>query len=145
MGYATLGLSRHLLVSAVPTQSVREEFLMLAPKAVDPHLIAGLLHQVASRALEAHHAYRYGDVLGPANALVPGSDLTALYVAMPNYFPDEFATFTDEDGDIDIAWLVPITTGEAHFVRHHGWHKFEDVLAEQDPDVIDFHRSEVKL
>lgn len=32
VGYATLGLSRHLLVSAVPTQSVREEFLMLAPR-----------------------------------------------------------------------------------------------------------------
>ncbi|MDP5228743.1 MULTISPECIES: suppressor of fused domain protein [Arthrobacter] len=145
VGYATLGLSRHLLESAASDRTIRQELLMLAPKKMKPDFPVGLLHQLGSMVLGTHKALLRGNVIGPANALVPGSELTALYVASPVYFPDEFATFTDDDGDVVVAWLVPISTGEADFVWHHGWGAFEDLLLEQDPDLVDFDRPEMKL
>lgn len=95
--------------------------------------------------LKTHQALLRGSVIGPAGALVPGSELTALYVTMPSYFPVDFATYPSDDGDIAIAWLVPITSNEANFVAKYGWDPFEDALVEQDPDLVDFHRPEMEL
>ncbi|MDP5228206.1 MULTISPECIES: suppressor of fused domain protein [Arthrobacter] len=145
VGYATLGLSKHSLVSTVSDQTIRHELLMLAPKGMKPDLPAGLLQQVASMVLKTHHALLRGNAVGPAGALVPGSELTALYATMPSYIPTDFATYSGADGDVAVAWLVPITTGEANFVSSHGWSAFEDALVEQDPDLVDFNRHEMEL
>ncbi|MFF1820698.1 suppressor of fused domain protein [Kribbella sp. NPDC058245] len=145
VGYATLGLSRYPLLSPTSGRTIRQELLMLAPaESVAPDRVA-LLLQVGSMALARQRVLLRGSVLGPADAIVPTSALTALYVTMPVYFPDEFATFAGADGDVVVAWLVPITTGEADFIASRGWDVFEDRLAEQDPDLVDFHRSGMKL
>jgi hypothetical protein len=63
-----------------------------------------------------------------------------VYVAIPVYFPDDFAVY-DGDGDpIVIAWLVPISADEASYVKQHGWEAFETHLAETDPDLTDVFR-----
>ncbi|WP_102193367.1 suppressor of fused domain protein [Microbacterium aurantiacum] len=145
VGYATLGLSRQALSSPDPGRSIRQELLVLAPEALKPDHVVSLLIQVGSMVIGTRRALRRGNVIGPAGPLVPGSDLTALYVTMPVYFPDEFATFAGDEGDVLIAWLVPITTGEADFISRHGFDAFEDELVDQDPDLVDFRRSEMKL
>jgi hypothetical protein len=80
-----------------------------------------LLHQVAAETVSRGRAYLRGEVIGPRNPLFTGTELTALYVAIPVYFPDEF---NSADGVV-FAWLVPITTKEAVFVSVEGWKKFE--------------------
>ena len=145
VGYATVGLSRQALSSPTSGRLIRQELLMLAPESLAPDRVVSLLLQVGSMALGTRRALLRGDVIGPAGALVPGSDLTALYVTMPVYFPDEFAMFAGEDGDVVVAWLVPITTREADFISRHSWDAFEDKLSEQDPDLVDFRRSGLKL
>ncbi|WP_407359100.1 suppressor of fused domain protein [Microbacterium sp. LTA6] len=145
VAYATLGLSRQALSSPDPGRFIRQELLILAPDALKPDLVASLLLQVGSMVIGTRRALLRGNVIGPAGPLVPESDLTALYVTVPVYFPDEFATFEGDDGDVVIAWLVPITTGEADFISRHGWDAFEDNLVDQDPDLVDFGRSEMKL
>ncbi|MFF1820714.1 suppressor of fused domain protein [Kribbella sp. NPDC058245] len=145
VGYATLGLSRHPLLSSTSGRTIRQELLMLAAESVAPDQVASLLLQVGSMALAGHRPLLRGDVIGPADSIVPTSHLTALYVTMPVYFPDEFATFAGTDGDVVVAWLVPITTGEADFIASRGWDVFEDRLAEQDPHLVDLHRSGMKL
>lgn len=145
VAYSTLGLSRRVLPSPTSDLRIRQELLMLAPDALEPDNVASLLLQVGEMAIRMGRALLRGDVIGPAGALVPGSDLTALYVTMPTYFPDEFATYSDDDGTIVIAWLVPITDSEADYVSNHGWDAFEDRLSEQDPDLVDFHRTAMTL
>jgi hypothetical protein len=145
VGYSTLGLSRYPLSSPTSGREIRQELLMLAPDSLSPDRVVSLLLQVGSTALRARRALLRGDVIGPAGALVPQSSLTALYVTMPVYFPDAFATFTDEDGDVVIAWLVPISTREADFVSRRGWDAFEDKLVDQDPDLVDFTRAGMSL
>ncbi|MDQ0577190.1 suppressor of fused domain protein [Agromyces albus] len=76
--------------------------------------------------------------------MFPGATTSALYVTAPVYFPDEFATVREAGHDVVIAWLVPITTSEAEYVKAHGWERFEDVLVEQAPDLIDFSRAAVQ-
>jgi hypothetical protein len=96
--------------------------------------------------IERGYAYLRGDVIGPRPAFTPGSLLTALYVALPVYFPDEFAVCNSRTlGPIVIFWLVPITSREAEFVRKNGWRAFEKRLIETQPDVVDTRRPELHL
>jgi Suppressor of fused protein (SUFU) len=71
--------------------------------------------------------------------------MEALYVTLPVYFPNEFFTSEEESHTVVIAWLVPISASEAHYIVHHGWADFEDRLAEQDPDLTDFGRQPILL
>ena len=87
VGYATLGLSRHRLTSPASGRSIRQELFMLAPDSMTPDWIVSLLLQVGSVAVRTQRALLRGNVIGPAEALVPDSGLTALYVTMPVYFP----------------------------------------------------------
>jgi hypothetical protein len=145
VGYSTLGLSRYPLSSPTSGRAIRQELFMLASDSLSPDRFVSLLLQVGSMALRGRRALLRGDVIGPAGAIVPESNLTALYVTMPVYFPDEFATFAGEDGEVVIAWLVPISTREADFVSRRGWDAFEDKLVEQDLDLVDFARAGMSL
>lgn len=42
-----------------------------------------------------------------------------------------------------MAWLIPITSKEAEFIRQNAWEEFEDKLEELDPDLIDFKRENI--
>ncbi len=53
----------------------------------------------------------------------------------PVYFPDDFAVYKGNDDQIVVAWLVPISSNEASYVRQHGWRAFEKRLVENDPDL----------
>ena len=70
--------------------------------------------------------------------------MEALYVGIPVYLPEAFATFKREDGDTSVvAWLVPISAAEARFVDRRGWEAFEDELVKHDPDLSDPHRPSI--
>ena len=115
--FATLGLNFYRLKSTGSATVIRHELLMLARNGAIPGNLPALLHQIAADAVSRGRAYLRGEVIGPRNRLFPGTELTALYVAIPVYFPD---TFNSIDGVI-FAWLVPITTKEAAFVLAEGW------------------------
>ncbi|MDQ0418971.1 hypothetical protein J2Z48_003195 [Croceifilum oryzae] len=142
--YSTLGMSHHYLKSPVSNKEIRMELFFVSYSEPEYDNIPGILEQVGREALEKHQAYLAGEVIGPRGKLFEGTQLEALYVAMPVYFPDSFHVFYPEN-DIPIvqAWLVPITSAEAGFIRKNGWSKFEDILEKVDPDVIDFNRSSV--
>lgn len=118
---------------------------MLAPKTLASNRVISLIWQIGSMVLKARRPLLRGDVIGPAGIIVPESEATALYVTMPVYFPNEFATFADANGDVVVAWLVPITTREADFIACQGWDAFEDRLVVSDPNLADFRRVGMSL
>lgn len=81
-----------------------------------------------------------GDVIGPGGPLVHSPAMEALYVGMPVYLPEEFATYSSDDSSVVIAWLIPISRAEANYVTRKGWKAFEDRLAADDPNLMDVHR-----
>lgn len=139
--FSTLGLSRHLLGNKNTDRTYRVELLALAQPDAPEAPIVSFLADVGEDMLRSHGALLHGAVIGARGPLFPGSAMTALYVAPPVYFPDSFSNFDD----IVIAWLIPITGGEASFVSSRGWREFEDRLVEQDPDLTNFWRPEVRL
>lgn len=145
VAFSTLGLSRFGLRSPASGREIWHELLMLVPETLRAGPIPGLLQQVGSSALDSGQALLRGDVLGPHGPLVPGSSMEALYVAMPAYLPDEFASCTEETRPIAIAWLVPISASEAEYVATRGWDEFEDRLVELNPDLTDLHRAPMTL
>lgn len=143
--FSTLGLSRYELHSPVSGKHIRHELILSVPASSAEGAVPGVLQQVAQEAIASGHAYLRGDVIGTRGALFEGSLLEALYVAIPVYYPDSFAVYSGPEGDIVIAWLVPISSHEATFVKQVGWQAFEDCLDSNAPDLIDVWRTPMDL
>lgn len=135
--YATVGLSRNPLRSAVPGTDMRQELLMTVSTVPDPNNIATLLAQVGREALESGRGVPRGTVIGPYGPLFPDSEMEALYVAAPAYLPEGFETVRSQSGDIFVAWMVPISHREAHFAQEKGWRAFERLLSSSDAFLTD--------
>jgi hypothetical protein len=140
--YATLGLSRHTLHSRASGRVIRQE-LIIAARESGPTMFPGILQQVGMEVLESHHAPSARRGVGTARTVAAGFGETALYVSMPAYLPDDSWTCPSEEGDVHLAWLVPVTTSEAEYVTAHGWSAFADRLVEVDPDLLDLRRAPV--
>jgi hypothetical protein len=138
VAFATLGLGGHLLGGR--TKQIRQEFMMIVPESLRDGPVPGILQQVGIGVLETHRALLRGDVLGPKNSLFVGSKMEALYVTLPIYFPDKFSVYAEDGTNIAIAWLVPISRNEAHYVQERGWRDFEQRLTEVDPDLANVYR-----
>lgn len=144
--FCTLGLSRFDTHAPVaPGKRIQHELIMSVPATLAEGPVPALLDQVAQQAIASGHAWLRGDVIGPAGPLFDGSSLEALYVCNPVYFPDSFFVYSSPEGDIVLAWLVPISSREAAFVRSVGWKAFEDHLARENPDLIDVWRTPMHL
>lgn len=144
--FATVGLSSFPLRSNPPGRDIYLELFMIMRRADAVIGIPDLLQTAGTGMLASGVAILRGDVLGPRGPIWPQSRLEAFYVASPAYLPDEFAGCDLENGvRCAIAWLVPITRGEADYVKARGWRAFEEVLATEDPDLLQFDRAEMKL
>lgn len=145
VSFCTLGLSRYGLRSTTSGREIRHEFLMVLPDSLRDGPAPSVLHQVGMDVLVSNRALLRGDVLGPQGPLFPGSSMEALYVGMPVYFPDEFASCREEEDAVVIAWLIPISAREANYVARLGWDSFEDRLVEADPDLTDVYRRSLAI
>jgi suppressor of fused protein SUFU len=145
ISFSTLGLNRHPLSSVTSGREIRHEILMVVPESLRKGSVPSLLLQAGKTALANGSALLRGDVLGPQGPLVAGSSMEALYVSIPVYWPDSFATCVEDGKDVVIAWLIPISSSEAEYVSQYGWNAFEDRLAEADPDLTDIFRTPIKL
>ncbi|MGE7666860.1 suppressor of fused domain protein [Ureibacillus composti] len=142
--YSTLGLSNEKLLSPISNKEIHQELIIVADSTFGVRNIPGILQQVGLQALDKKEAYLRGDVIGPFGKIFNFTNLEALYVSIPVYFPDSFQIFHEsKQQPIIQTWLVPITSKEAWFVRENGWEEFEDILEEIDPDLVDFQRKSI--
>lgn len=110
----------------------------------NPKNLPAVLHQIATEAYAKDEAYLRGQCIGPRGRLIEGTAMEALYVSIPIYFPDEFHVYTPPMGEpIVLAWLVPITSAEAHYVNERTCEAFEDLLEDIKPDLRDLGRASV--
>ncbi|GAA2714879.1 MULTISPECIES: suppressor of fused domain protein [Actinoplanes] len=141
----TAGLGR-LDLDLPDGSTVRQELVMHVPAgAAYQDRTAALLLQVAKRMADRRTALRTHQVLGPFGPLFPGTSMTALVAAPPQYLPETFAAWRGEEPPIIMAWLFPITTAEAGLVAEHGWDELEKILIAEDPDLSNPERPEVTL
>lgn len=119
---------------------MRQEFLMTVAEVPVGDNVGLLIAQVGREVLDSHSAALNGSVIGPRGPLFPGTQMEALYVTTPGYLPEGFETFHGPQGDTFVAWLLPITHSEAHFVLRYGSRQFEDILAASRVELTDIHR-----
>jgi hypothetical protein len=104
----------------------------------------GALEGIASQLIASRSLLRRGDVVDLPGPMASGSEMVALYAALPVYFDPEFFSVHLEDGrGVAIVWMVPIGAAEAEFVRTRGWEEFEDRLVAGDPDLLDLGRPQI--
>lgn len=138
---STLGLSNYALESRVSGKTILHELIVVLRIDQPLKSLPAVLVDIGIEAIEAGVAYLRGDVIGPRGPLAEGSELTALYAAIPSCFPDEFHSFVREDGaTVVFVWLVPISTEEARIAAEQGWEALEALFERSDPNVLDLER-----
>ncbi len=143
--YSTIGLSNVELTSAWRRRQICHELVMIEPFEREVG-IPDLLQSLSLEAISKGRCYSQGEVIGPRGPLWPGSTLSALFVESPLVFPETFDNVqTNTIGTVIFAWLLPITDGEAEFVRRAGWRAFSDALSTEQPDVVDLQRPSISL
>lgn len=132
---ATVGLS-------APSRAwLHEELLMTCWTSELAPELPLVLEYVARQLAGGVEALIYGDVVGPAGPIVPGSALEALYACEPTYFAEGLAEFQGDNGcTTRLMWLIPIHPAEARLVMRDGADALEALLAEKDPDLLSLHR-----
>lgn len=137
--YATLGLSEHVL--AMPRgREVRQELVFCAYDRFPAGDVASFLMSFGESLVPGHRALLRGDVIGPGEAVIPGSSLNAVYASVPVVFDDSFGTYERSTPATVVVWLIPLSAAEAGFVRQKGWSAFEELLEDADPDLFDLER-----
>jgi hypothetical protein len=140
--YATLGLSGRLL----PTTGggdVRQELVFAAYDRYPAHAIASFLLSFAEFLRSRRRALLRGDVVGPAEPVIPGVPMTAVYAGVPAVWRDGFATDRASTPPTALVWLIPLRPEEAQRVKKDGWNAFEGGLGASRPDLFDLDRPAV--
>jgi hypothetical protein len=142
--FSTLGLSTEELRSPRDGRVIRQEFLMTCLADQADYNIPAILQQVALERIRTKEAILRGEVLGPRGSLFPIGGMSALYAAIPVYFPQDIQTVTVAIGQQAVfVWLMPIHATEAAYVETHGWRAFEELLEREDPDLRDLARAAI--
>jgi hypothetical protein len=139
--FSTLGLSKLPLHAETALTHVYEELVIVAPESLRLGPVPGVLQQIGQEAIGTGRAVLRGDVIGPRGPLFSAdSQMEAFYATNPLCFPDEFASYREDDREVVLLWLMPISRKEAAFVRAEGWSRFEDELVKADLDLTDLWR-----
>jgi hypothetical protein len=140
--YVTIGLSHHIL--RMPgNREVRQELVFTVYDSFDAEKIASFLLTFSDYIITKREALLRGQVVGPTEPIVPGIKMNAVYAAIPVLFDDSFATFDGTSPPTVFVWLLPLHASEASYVQDNGWNKFEDLLEEKDPKLLDLNRQSV--
>ena len=100
-----------------------------------------VLQKLSREALSKDRAFLAGDIIGPGDPIVNGSQLKAIFITTPIFYPDSFSTYVSAQGQkVHLLWLIPITAREAEYIRSWGKKTFEDKLRQFRPDISDFSR-----
>jgi hypothetical protein len=129
--YATVG--------AAATAAAGEdgaEYVLLAP-AADPVLVE-MLAALASVNADPSTRLGVGSVITLGRPWTAGSSADQLLVLPPYVFGPGFERCELDDGRrIVVLWLVPITAGEARFVRQQGYKAFEELMERHAANLVD--------
>lgn len=139
----TIGLSGRRLEQPRGGRPLRHELLTCVDRAYAGLPWVEVLLAVAKGAIEDSKAFERGQVLGPAGALFPEEpavSATALLCSSPAFFPPEFGEFECDGEAIVIVELVPITSGEAEWIRQNGWSSFFDRVNSGEVNILDLRR-----
>lgn len=144
VAFSTLGLSNVSLQSRASKRNLHLELILTIKNGSEARWIPAILQQVATEVVRSGNPILRGDLVGPRDALFPNSNKTALYAAPPVCLPEAFASCELRPGlEVAYAWLVPVSSGEAKLIEHHGWNYFEDCLEREDPDLLDVQRPDL--
>lgn len=123
---------------------IRIELLIIVREQLADSPIPNVLQWTGAKVLSSGIPLLRGEVVKLPSAPFVDSAMTSVYSAVPVYFPDSFAVCKEDSVDVAIAWLIPISENEANYVSRHGWSKFEEKLASEDPDLLDVYRPELR-
>lgn len=142
--HMTLGFSNHNL-HINEQKEVRMEVIISVCKEQNNITLDDLLIHISNKMLINHKAILRGQVIPIPSTISLGS-FSSLYVSIPVFHDDDFASLKDVEPNIVFAWLFPIYENEAEFIQREGWNRFEDFLQENDIDNFwDLTRNEFRL
>jgi hypothetical protein len=140
--YSTLGLSNYPLECR--GRHIQQELMISVLNQFAGLNIAGLLQQLAIRALERQAAFAPGDVIASPHQLFDGKPFCSIYTTKPGFMPEEFINYSTGDGDkITFSILLPITPAEEKYITLHGYERFDLQFIGSGADMLDLDRNSI--
>ncbi|MEF9416832.1 suppressor of fused domain protein [Ralstonia sp. SM1864_UCD524_TZ4] len=139
MTFCTVGHSDHV-AEMDDGRTVRQELLFSTAGSYPADQVASFLLTLSSYLRSRTKALLRGEVIGPSAPVIPGVAANAVYASMPVIFPQGLEVYSESVPSTVLVWLVPLSASEAGFVRKEGWSRFEDLLEERNPDLLDLDR-----
>lgn len=140
--YVSLGLSNHIL-HIKEGKEVRMEILASIYTEQESNCINDLLLYVSNKMLKTHKAILRGQVLEIPENILGNNLFTSVYVSIPIFFEEGFATIKTSNPDTIFAWIFPLYKSEADFISRKGWDAFEDLLEKNDCDFWSLGRPQI--
>lgn len=118
------------------------EFLITSPEETPRHIET--LAMIANYHADPRFRLHIGDTPSIGHGWIEGSACDHLLVTLPYQYGPKFEIcHVDNSRHVRFLWLVPITAGEASYVRDNGAEAFEARLEEAGLDVLDPNRQSV--
>ncbi|QKL55768.1 suppressor of fused domain protein [Ralstonia solanacearum] len=137
--FCTVGHSDHIAEMG-DGRTVRQELLFSVAGRYPADQVASFLLTLSNHLRSRTKALLRGEVIGPSAPVIPGVAADAVYASMPVIFPQGLELYSESTPPTVLVWLIPLLASEAGFVRQEGWSRFEDLLEERNPDVLDLNR-----
>ncbi|WP_185247219.1 suppressor of fused domain protein [Chryseobacterium bernardetii] len=142
--YLTLGLSDHIL-NLKEKKWARMELLAGVYSSQENSKMNDLLLYISDRMLRTHNAILRGQAIGIPDNIFDNKGLKSVYVSIPVFFEDGFATFEETTPATIFAWIFPLYENERDFINKNGWNKFEDELEVADCDFWNLNRKPLDI
>lgn len=142
--YVSMGLSNHIL-HIKEGKEVRMEILASIYTEQENNCINDLLLYISDKMLKTHKAILRGQVLEIPPRILGNKLFTSVYVSIPIFFEEGFASMKTSNPDTIFAWIFPLYKSEADFISRNGWDVFEDLLEKDDCDFWSLNRSEINI
>lgn len=137
--YATIGLSE-VPLRYPDGETIRQELLFCTYRRFVTADILPLMFFLGDDVRSRGGAIEAGEVLDLGEPVVGTYPATAIFFYNPIYFPEALAMMPGQP-PVVFVWMIPITNAEAEWVASEGAGRFNDLLLERDPDLMDLQRS----
>jgi hypothetical protein len=138
--FVTLGLSAEPL-RMEDGNAIRQELVLSCHDRWATAETVDLLLKVGWNMLTERKALIRGWRIGVSTPMPTGRTTVDLFCTAPGFFSDDFAIWDGSDPVTVFVQLVPITSAESQTIATHGWEWFEDLLAAEQPDILDLGRA----
>lgn len=122
---------------------VRHELFFCAHEQYINDEIYKILFSVGKELIQKKRSIKLGMLFEPKTQISKDFNLEIFWFFNPVYFPDRVHILETVEPAVHFAWMIPIYRTEANYIIQEGAQKFDELLLNKNPNLLDFQRDSI--